>query len=110
MAIRLVLLIVSLALAGTGCGKKTSATRPADDSGVSTSRGATIFAANCQTCHGANGAGGGIGPSLRNERGRKNLAQTIAWIKNPEPPMPKLFPGTLNDKDVSNVATYVQSL
>jgi mono/diheme cytochrome c family protein len=73
-------------------------------------RGKTIFAANCASCHGATGTEGGVGPSLKNEKSRKNYAQTIAWIHNPTPPMPKLWPSPLNDKDVQDVAAYVQSL
>jgi mono/diheme cytochrome c family protein len=73
-------------------------------------RGKAIFAANCASCHGATGTEGGVGPSLKNEKSRKNYDQTIAWIHNPTPPMPKLWPSPLNDKDVQNVAAYVQSL
>ncbi|MFN2460813.1 MAG: cytochrome c [Candidatus Velthaea sp.] len=72
--------------------------------------GKSIFTTNCAQCHGATGTEGGVGPSLKNEKSRKNTAQAIAWIKNPQPPMPKLYPGTLNDKDVTDVAAYVESL
>ncbi len=72
--------------------------------------GKTIFAANCSSCHGATGAGGGVGPSLNNEKSRKNQAAAVAWIKNPQPPMPKLYPSPLSEKDVSDVAAYVESL
>jgi mono/diheme cytochrome c family protein len=72
--------------------------------------GKTIFDANCATCHGAGGVGGGVGPSLKNEKSRKNYAQTVAWIKNPQPPMPKLYPSPLSEKDVEDAAAYVQSL
>jgi len=71
------------------------------------SHGKTIFTQNCASCHGSEG---GIGPALKNEKSRKNFAQTVAWIKNPQPPMPKLYPGTLGEKDVADVAAYVQSL
>ncbi|HTW82781.1 MAG TPA: cytochrome c [Candidatus Sulfotelmatobacter sp.] len=74
------------------------------------SRGKTIFSANCASCHGATGREGGIGPSLTNEKSRKDFDQTVAWIHNPQPPMPKLWPSPLNDKDVADVAAYVQSL
>ncbi len=71
----------------------------------------TIFAANCPSCHRATGAdGGGGGPSLSNEKSRKNQAAAVAWIKNPQPPMPKLYPSPLSEKDVSDVAAYVESL
>jgi mono/diheme cytochrome c family protein len=72
--------------------------------------GKTIFAANCASCHGATGHEGGVGPSLANEKSKKNYQATIAWIHNPQPPMPKLWPSPLNDKDVQDVAAYVQSL
>jgi mono/diheme cytochrome c family protein len=72
--------------------------------------GKAIFSANCATCHGATGTEGGVGPSLKNEKSRKNYAQTVAWIKNPSPPMPKLYPSPLAEKDVDDVAAYVQTL
>ena len=72
--------------------------------------GKAIFTANCATCHGQTGTEGGIGPPLKNEKSRKNYAQTVAWIKNPQPPMAKLYPSPLNEKDVEDVAAYVQSL
>jgi mono/diheme cytochrome c family protein len=73
-------------------------------------KGKQIFTANCSSCHGANGQGGGIGPSLVNEKSRKNYDQTVTWIENPQPPMPKLYPSPLSLTDVKNVAAYVQTL
>jgi mono/diheme cytochrome c family protein len=72
--------------------------------------GKAIFTSNCAGCHGANGEGGGIGPTLKNEKSRKNFEQTVAQIKNPKSPMPKLYPASLNDKDVNDVAAFVQTL
>ncbi|GAC1299722.1 MAG: hypothetical protein NVSMB19_04640 [Vulcanimicrobiaceae bacterium] len=72
--------------------------------------GMAIFGQNCSSCHGAAGAGGGIGPSLKGEKSRKDTAAAIAWIKNPAPPMPKLYPAPLNESDVADVAAYVESL
>lgn len=72
--------------------------------------GKAVFAQNCASCHGATGTGGGVGPSLKNEKARKNMAAAISWIKNPQPPMPKLYPSPLSEKDVSDVAAYVESL
>jgi mono/diheme cytochrome c family protein len=77
---------------------------------ASVERGRTVFEAQCEVCHGSGGAGGQIGPPLRNEQSRKDLAATIAWIKNPEPPMPKLFPAELSEQNVLDVAAYVESL
>jgi mono/diheme cytochrome c family protein len=72
--------------------------------------GASIFAQNCSSCHGAGGAGGGIGPVLKGEKARKNYDAAVAWIKNPQPPMPKLYPSPLSESDVADVASYVESL
>lgn len=73
--------------------------------------GAEIFRSNCSTCHGATGAEGGVvGPSLRNEHLRMGFGATDSWIKDPQPPMPKLYPQFLSDTQVRDVAAYVQTL
>ena len=72
--------------------------------------GEIVFRENCAACHGASGIEGGVGPSLRGEGRRMSFARTAAWIENPDPPMPKLFPSPLSEKDVADVAAYVQSL
>ena len=64
----------------------------------------------CASCHGAKGAGGGVGPTLKDEKTRKDAAAAAAWIKNPVPPMPKLYPSPLSEKDVTDVTAYVESL
>jgi len=71
--------------------------------------GKQIFAQNCASCHGVN-AQGGVGPNLHGEKKRKDYQQTIAWIKDPKPPMPKLYPMPLSEGDVADVAAYVQTL
>lgn len=94
-----------------------SAPEPAQASAASTlpqtppdlAHGKVLFAQDCASCHGASG-GGGMGPSLRNERVRKNAAAAAAWIKKPAPPMPGLYPSVLNDKDVRDVAAFVETL
>jgi len=71
--------------------------------------GKQIFAQNCASCHGVN-AQGGMGPNLHGEKKRKDYQETITWVKNPAPPMTKLYPSPLSDSDVADVAAYVQSL
>lgn len=71
--------------------------------------GKAVFAQNCAACHGTSGQGG-MGPPLKDEASRKNLAETEAWIKKPAPPMPALYPTPLSAKDVADVAAFVQSL
>jgi mono/diheme cytochrome c family protein len=73
-------------------------------------RGRIVFGKNCSVCHGATGEEGGTGPSLRGESTRQTPSVTVAWIKNPRPPMPKLYPAPLSRRDVVDVAAYVQGL
>jgi mono/diheme cytochrome c family protein len=73
-------------------------------------RGQLVFNTNCATCHGTDGRSGGVGPSLIDENQRQDLARTIVWIENPEPPMPKLYPSPLAEEDVEDVAAFVQSV
>jgi mono/diheme cytochrome c family protein len=120
------------AVLATGCAKSSSdqgataqASGPITDSGdtgmkTDTKAGAVamgdpkhgeaIFTQNCSSCHGAAGAGGGIGPTLKGEKSRKDYAAAIVWIKNPKPPMPKLYPAPLSESDVADVASYVETL
>lgn len=108
-------LVMSLLAVG-GFGVEPPSTVPVEaalaqsvSTGLSTGRGAAIFTQYCMTCHGAAGVGG-AGPSLKNERARKNLRQTIVWIENPAPPMPAFYPQTLSAADVGAVAAYVNGL
>lgn len=100
----------------TGCA---SAVAEKSDTTVGTSTtlggdahaGAQIFTNNCSTCHGPTGAeGGSVGPSLHNERSRMDFGATDSWIKDPQPPMPKLYPRFLSDAQVRDLAAYVQTL
>lgn len=72
--------------------------------------GAAVFAANCASCHGPEGAGGDVAPSLRDESRRMNFETVASWIEDPQPPMPKLYPQQLSDQQVRDVAAYVQTL
>ncbi len=129
--------LTALAIAGmlaTGCSKSSStsseqgpgaaASGPISDSADSglkpkpgqavaatdPKHGEAIFSQNCSSCHGAAGVGGGIGPKLKGEKSRKDQTAAVAWIKNPKPPMPKLYPSPLSESDVSDVAAYVETL
>jgi len=72
------------------------------------SHGAALFHDHsCAQCHGAGGAGGGIGPAL------VGAAKTLApesiydFIKNPRKPMPDF---QLSDKDIADLVAYVDTL
>jgi mono/diheme cytochrome c family protein len=106
-------LIIIAAVLAAGCARNAAQTAP--PSGTHTplgngSRGAVVFRANCAVCHSTTGAGAGVGPALQNEKQRKSYDQTVAWIEQPDPPMPKLYPAPLSEKDVADVAAYVESL
>jgi mono/diheme cytochrome c family protein len=110
---------VLLALAVAGCSKEGDQSSQATAQAVASpavaagdvARGKQLFAsASCTKCHGANGVEGGVGPTLKGEKARKNYVQSIAQIEDPQPPMPKLYPDPLSDKDVRDIAAYVQTL
>jgi mono/diheme cytochrome c family protein len=123
-----VTLVALAALAVCGCAKTTrqsatstsAVTSPAANPGAEKSvaaapagdaaHGKTIFKEKCEVCHGVGGVGGGVGPTLINEKKRKNLTEAIAWIKNPTSPMPKYYPAELDEKGVADVAAFVESL
>jgi alcohol dehydrogenase (cytochrome c) len=71
-------------------------------------RGGQLYAQHCAGCHGSGGEGGAA-PSLV-ESARRDLEAIVAFVKNPNPPMPKLFPNPLTDEDVQLVSEYVRTL
>ena len=75
-----------------------------------TTRGKLVFDTNCATCHGTGGRSGGVGPPLIDENERQDLQRTIAWIENPDPPMPALYPSPLSKREVEDVAAFVQTI
>jgi mono/diheme cytochrome c family protein len=77
--------------------------------GTDLANGQKLYAANCASCHGASGAGG-VGPELHGEKTRKDTVGVIVWIKQPILPMPTLYPKPLSDKDVDDVAAFVETL
>lgn len=73
--------------------------------------GALLFRQHCSSCHGATGKEENMpGPSLHYESARMDFATTVSWIKDPMPPMPKLYPASLSESDVDDIAAYVQSI
>jgi alcohol dehydrogenase (cytochrome c) len=68
--------------------------------------GARLYGQVCQSCHGPDG-NLIADHKLGNLKARRDLASTIAYIKDPKAPMPKLFPDLLDEKSVTDVATWV---
>jgi len=88
---------------------EVAADAPSSGAAAPGERGKTVFAQYCSACHGQAGEGG-VGPALKGEAAKKNPEQVTAFIKNPKSPMPKLYPSPLSDKDVAEVAAFVESL
>ncbi len=99
---------VFVAIVLFGCTKPSGTASQAPPDAV---RGKEIFADHCSSCHGATGReGGSTGPALTGEPKHMNLDAAIVWIKNPAAPMPKLYPDPLSERDVTDVAAYVETL
>jgi PQQ-dependent dehydrogenase (methanol/ethanol family) len=70
--------------------------------------GSRVYASACAACHGAQGQGG-EGPPLRGISERYTQTQAVAYILNPKPRMPRLYPGTLSAQDVADAAAHVRT-
>jgi alcohol dehydrogenase (cytochrome c) len=81
---------------------------PAVAANTPAAHGQQLFGQNCAACHGQRGDGA-TAPALTTAA-RKDLEAIVAFVKNPAPPMPKLYPTPLSDADVRAVAEYVRVL
>jgi mono/diheme cytochrome c family protein len=99
-------LAASVLLSCAACSRSGHGT----DATASVTRGAALFAANCAVCHTPSAPGGRIGGTLAGVAKRKSRAAIAAVIEDPQPPMPRLYPGELSAKDVRDLTAYVESL
>ena len=95
---------------GCGGGDETS-TAPETTTATATgagqaASGARLFNDNCQSCHGAEGAGGNVGPDLQKSSAAENLAQVKNQVRDGGGGMPP-FAGVLSDAEIDTVARYV---
>jgi alcohol dehydrogenase (cytochrome c) len=70
----------------------------ADAGKVDPARGGVLYGQSCAGCHGGDGANV-TGHSLKDIKTRMTADQLAAWIENPAPPMPHVFPTPLDDHD-----------
>ena len=68
--------------------------------------GRRLYSQVCVSCHGPDG-NLIADHKLSHLKARLDKASTIAFIKDPKPPMPKLYPDLLSEQNVADVATYV---
>ncbi len=69
--------------------------------------GKILFGQICASCHGPDGDMVDD-HKLSTLKSRRDYASTVGFIENPAPPMPRLFPGTLSEPDVHDLAAYLQ--
>ncbi len=69
--------------------------------------GARMWAMTCEGCHGAHGEGF-VFPSLARQNQLGDPAALKAFLEYIPPPMPRLYPGLLTDRDVDTIAAYLR--
>jgi alcohol dehydrogenase (cytochrome c) len=73
--------------------------------------GRQVFYGMCAGCHGSDGKNISInGNDLTTVKERMSLEQILAWLKNPKPPMPKVFPEPMRpseEADLQDVALFL---
>ena len=80
-----------------------------DSSGGGASTGAQLFAANCATCHGADGQGA-VGPQLAGQvtKSFPNIEDQIKFVSEGSGGMPS-FAGKLSPQQIRQVVEYTRS-
>jgi mono/diheme cytochrome c family protein len=91
--------------AGSFGAAPASATR-ASRRAASLGAGHKLYTQVCVSCHGPDGDMV-ADHKLTTLKARKDLKATVAYIKDPKAPMPKLYPDLLKDQDILDVATYL---
>jgi alcohol dehydrogenase (cytochrome c) len=91
---------------GQGVGHTGESKQEPSQEAGDASAGKQIFSDNCSGCHGLSGHGGNGGPNLTSIPSAKQLAAVIGQVENGGGGMPP-FKGTLTEKQIRDVATYV---
>ncbi|MCP5144204.1 MAG: PQQ-binding-like beta-propeller repeat protein [Gammaproteobacteria bacterium] len=83
-----------------------SASTKGTAAGIGPVSGRKLYDQVCVSCHGPDG-NMIADHKLSALEARRDLADTIAYIKNPNNPMPRLYPDLLDDEAIANVAAYL---
>ena len=101
--------IVILSLNGKsgGAASTPGQTAPgAPAGGPDPSKGRALYVQICASCHGSDGDMI-ADHKLSTLKGRRDQASTVTYVKNPKPPMPKMYPDVLSEQNVVDVSAYV---
>jgi mono/diheme cytochrome c family protein len=89
---------------------RTDATAPTraagSGGGADIAAGRRLYSQVCVACHGPDG-GMIADHKLAGLGARRDLPATIAYLKDPKPPMPKMFPDLLTEQNLVDVAAYL---
>ncbi len=98
-----------VAAAGGAPAKATSSRASAAPGGAANlAAGRKLYSQVCVSCHGPDG-NMIADHKLTTLKSRKDLAATIAYVKDPKAPMPKLYPDLLKAQDVVDVVAYLHN-
>jgi alcohol dehydrogenase (cytochrome c) len=73
-------------------------------------RGRGLYMNSCIGCHGSNGKNVD-GFDLSTVKSRMDVDRLAKWIRNPRPPMPRVFPEPLDsddERDIRDIAAYLE--
>ena len=101
-----VIMALSVEPRSPGTAATGSQARGSSASAANLASGRKLYSQICVSCHGPDGnliAAHG----LSTLKAHQSLAATIAYIKDPKPPMPRLFPDLLGEQNVADVAAYL---
>jgi quinohemoprotein ethanol dehydrogenase len=114
----IVLTVIALAFAGavlSGCGGSSNEasspppppeTTATETGGGQATTGAQLFSDNCESCHGANGTGGHVGPDLQKSSVAESLPKVEKQVREGKGVMPS-FANVLSAEEIDTVAHYV---
>jgi PQQ-dependent dehydrogenase (methanol/ethanol family) len=91
---------------GAAPAAATSSSTRAPGGAANVSAGRKLYTQVCVSCHGPDGDMI-ADRKLTTLKARKDLKATVAYIKDPKAPMPKLYPDLLKDQDILDVAAYI---
>jgi alcohol dehydrogenase (cytochrome c) len=96
----------SLPAAGSGAAAASKPQSNGPAGAPDLAAGRRLYSQVCVACHGADGS---LVPDhkLSVTIARQSQAATVAYLKNPKLPMPKLYPDLINDQSIVDVTDYL---